>query len=217
MMTVTSGRRILELYGNSARCGSLVKTCLESSIWHSTRSVLRWKAQVTKSNRLLFRLAASTRRTGAKECLLWPTPSTGAALCGGTGNLQQLRKLALAGILNAEELRNLSSGNGGKTNPALLEWLMGYEQKFTELIPTPRACDYKGASAKRFFGGGVLQSTTVRTDRMHSAWDCWPPEPGIPRVVDGLPDRVDRIKSLGNAVVPQQAYPIFRAIMEVLS
>lgn len=152
-MTVTSGRRCFELYGNSARCGSLVKMCLESSIWHSTKCALRWKVRATKSNRLLFQLAALTHRTNEKECLLWPTPQTGAALYGGTGNLRQLQKLALAGILNSEEVRNLSSGSGGKTNPALLEWLMGYEQKFTELIPTPRACDYKGASAKRFFGG----------------------------------------------------------------
>ena len=33
----------------------------------------------------------------------------------------------------------------------------------------------------------------------------WPPEPGLGRVVDGCPDRVDRIRLLGNGVVPQTA------------
>ncbi len=32
---------------------------------------------------------------------------------------------------------------------------------------------------------------------------CWLPEPNVGRVAHGVPNRVDRIKSLGNAVVPQ--------------
>ena len=42
----------------------------------------------------------------------------------------------------------------------------------------------------------------------------WEPEPRVDRVAHGLPHRVDRLRALGNAVVPQQVYPIFKAIME---
>lgn len=156
-MTVTSGLKCFESYGKSARCTSLVRTCLESSIWHSTRCFLSWKTKATKHNRLLFQLAVSTPRTGETEYLFWPTPSTGASLCGGTGNLQQLRKLAQAGKMTADELRNLSSGGGGNTNPELIEWLMGYEKAFTRLMPTARSSDYKGAASTRFFGGGYYR------------------------------------------------------------
>lgn len=40
-------------------------------------------------------------------------------------------------------------------------------------------------------------------------------EPDIPRVAQGVKDRAARLKALGNAVVPAQAYPIFKAIVEV--
>lgn len=43
----------------------------------------------------------------------------------------------------------------------------------------------------------------------------WPAEPRVGRVADGVSNRVDRIGSLGNAVVPQQVYPIFAAIMQI--
>lgn len=43
----------------------------------------------------------------------------------------------------------------------------------------------------------------------------WSVEPNVGRVAHGVPARVDRLKCLGNAVVPQQAYPIFKAIAEL--
>lgn len=43
----------------------------------------------------------------------------------------------------------------------------------------------------------------------------WDIEPDIPRLASGVKNRVGRLKALGNAVVPQQFYPFFRAISEV--
>jgi DNA (cytosine-5)-methyltransferase 1 len=43
----------------------------------------------------------------------------------------------------------------------------------------------------------------------------WRVEPDIPRTARGIKDRVNRLRALGNSVVPKQAYPIFRAIMEI--
>ena len=43
----------------------------------------------------------------------------------------------------------------------------------------------------------------------------WLPEPDVDRVVDGLPNRVGRIRGLGNAIVPQVAAEIIRCIVEV--
>ncbi len=42
----------------------------------------------------------------------------------------------------------------------------------------------------------------------------WPTESGICRVSNGVPGRVDRLRSLGNAVVPQVVEVIGRAIMQ---
>ena len=48
----------------------------------------------------------------------------------------------------------------------------------------------------------------------HVGGEWWATEPDVGRVANGIPNRVDRLKCLGNAVVPQQAYPIFKAIAE---
>lgn len=57
--------------------------------------------------------------------------------------------------------------------------------------------------------GGVAHGIPGRMD---GYWDV---EPDIPRIAGGVPHRVERVKALGNAVVPQQFYPVFEAIAAV--
>ena len=45
--------------------------------------------------------------------------------------------------------------------------------------------------------------------------DWWEVEPNVGRVVDGIPNRVDRLKCLGNAVVPLQAKTAFKELMGI--
>lgn len=57
-------------------------------------------------------------------------------------------------------------------------------------------------------------SSASRSVSKHTECD-WPAEPNVGRVVNGLPHRVDRIKRLGNAVVPAQARKAFEMLMGV--
>jgi DNA (cytosine-5)-methyltransferase 1 len=43
----------------------------------------------------------------------------------------------------------------------------------------------------------------------------WLPEPPVGRVANGIPRRMDRLKGLGNAIVPQVVAPIMQAIKEI--
>ena len=45
----------------------------------------------------------------------------------------------------------------------------------------------------------------------------WPAEPAVGRVANGIPNRVDRLKGLGNAIVPQCVVPIMWAIKELVN
>lgn len=54
-----------------------------------------------------------------------------------------------------------------------------------------------------------------RHKKENDPWEWWEIEPNVGRVVDVIPNRVDILRCLGNAVVPYQIYPIFKAIAEI--
>ena len=66
----------------------------------------------------------------------------------------------------------------------------------------------------------VKETGGIRADHgggtpKYVAGEWWPAEPNVGRVAHGVPHRVDRIKCLGNAVVPQQFCPVFQAIADI--
>lgn len=45
--------------------------------------------------------------------------------------------------------------------------------------------------------------------------EYWSVEPDVGRVAHGIPDRVHRLKALGNSIVPQVVYPILQGIVDI--
>ena len=71
------------------------------------------------------------------------------------------------------------------------------------------------ASGSRLEGQRSLTSRTG-AQLSNPRHDCrWQPEPDVGRVAHGIPARVDRLRGLGNAIVPQVAYQIIKAIYEI--
>lgn len=67
-------------------------------------------------------------------------------------------------------------------------------------------------------GQGLAIGQGQAGPRVHPAAsrsDWWAVEPNVGRVANGVPFRVDRIKCLGNTVVPAQVYPILKSIAEI--
>lgn len=130
--------------------------------------------------------------TAVSKGAFWPTPTVGTSgsghLCGGTGHWQMLTQ-----HLPLKEARKMGAGNGGKLNPDWVENLMGFQIGWTDI-----ACNHPIS----FKGWPALINSTQ-----------YPYEP--PRTIDCIPYRAQRLKCLGNAVVPQQAYPFFRAVREL--
>lgn len=79
---------------------------------------------------------------------------------------------------------------------------------------SPHRREYKRQYAREY--SDTLHSLSYQSPSLYSqAWinGCW--ESDITRVATNKANRVERLKCLGNAVVPQQFYPIFQAIADI--
>lgn len=88
-----------------------------------------------------------------------------------------------------------------------------WEQTFTDTVESSSFLANANSQGLERANRSELESRNLT--RRGGSGARWATEPRVGRVAHGIPNRVDRLKSLGNAVVPQQAFPIFSAIMEI--
>lgn len=196
-MIDTSGRRCFELSESCARVALSVRTFLESSRLPPGRWSRIWSVLAITSSCLILRLRLSERGTddqgySSPDSQMWPTPTTVGCTIASEKRIN----------LIADGKTTFASNQGGAWR--LIQSAGARACADERLVDNAMRSGCAGIARRK-------QSQELADGR------CWAAEPDVGRVAHGIPARVDRLKCLGNAVVPQQAYPIFRALAEELN
>jgi hypothetical protein len=123
-----------------------------------------------------------TGRKLATQVHSFPSPGT-TGMSNGSGNCEKSNKLHEQGVISDDERKSMRAGNGGQLNPDWVEWLMNWPIAWTQLEPFEQM-DWRG-------------------------WDMdpadLPPEHPdyVPRIATDIPNRIDRLRAIGNGQVPQ--------------
>jgi|TARA_R110001606_G_C15291525_1_gene641579 DNA (cytosine-5)-methyltransferase 1 len=159
---------------------------VHDSVWPTPRATMPIKDGEVVVNKKGRRIAKSGHDYGLnleESVRMWPTPSANED-AAGTPNGKMQRMLG-----NHPGIRGTTQKefNKGALNPDWVEWLMGYAPGYTDP-------DY--------------------TEPMHLADHLgFESEPDIPRVTTRKEHRVNRLKCLGNSIVPQIMHEIGKAIL----
>ena len=226
-MNATCGRKCAALLPNCGPVGCLGKMLLASSIWGSTKRFLTWQKRDTLFSHSYFRLAASAHGMSASELLssrlMFPTPlasdkSTGRdaanldVFLSESGILRKRNKDGTIWSLNLSAavfyLTPLASeGFRSTMKPAAFRDISPSSNLSAQVIrqEQPRS-EESGAEPGL---GGMAHGIPPQMDGRI----LWRAEPeGVPRMTEDTDNRALRLKTLGNAVCPPQAYPIFQYI-----
>jgi hypothetical protein len=194
-MTAISGRKCSESYKRQGQLGLLVKMLLESSAWHSTKCVLIWKRVDMKSSRSLFQLAVSMPSTEETEYGL---------LLGGGGDLADSFSMRESQSQGCKQEQREWVGNG---------CLVLADNYKVSIQPTQTSRDNEKDRKK---SNDKFIDRCSSTHRGQGLQANWATEPSVGRVANGVSNRVDRIKGLGNSIVPQVAYQIIKGIAKLV-
>lgn len=124
---------------------------------------------------------------------------------------------------NKQDIRN---GIGVSSEDVQHADSAGRKKQYTAAQPNKtRLTGWRYSERKNESGEWATESIMDRMANGLSPWmdgdldfiinHYWDEEPDIPRIATRIEHRVDRLKCLGNAVVPQQFYPIFEAIAKI--
>jgi DNA (cytosine-5)-methyltransferase 1 len=110
--------------------------------------------------------------------------------------------------------KDLADSNGSRFKKQ--GWAEPVQEKFNSI---ERDCkdvsDSEGSEREGPLSSWAGRAGTSR-GRPRGGEDHWPTEPDICRVVNGIPNQLDRIRCLGNAVVPQVAEAVGRFVIEIV-
>ena len=128
-------------------------------------------------------------------------------------DLEEMGYRTEAGCFSAEEV--------GAPHQRKRWFILAYGER-ARLEGHPRhECNESGPTGKSSFSGPTsesgLQRWPARPGEKQKGWE--PPrtvKPGLGRYVDGIPNRVDRLRALGNAVVPEVAATAFIHLLKRL-
>ena len=126
---ITSSCLILKLRLSEHRTGGSVSRLLptEPQLWRTPTANDAKNSTLPPSQLKRDELTSQLMRT------LYPTPTTGAGLCGGEHHNQTLKAKEQAGEITPEECRSMAAGNGGQLNPDWVEAMMGFPVGWTAL------------------------------------------------------------------------------------
>ena len=163
-MTVTSGRKCIELLNKRDPLLSLLKTWLVTSRWDSTRCWLTWRAKATPLGRLYFQLAPKTPRIDVIDAgsspEIWNTPiGSDAEKRGnpriGAGLAGQVQLWPTPNTMDSlparENIKEINNSRDGRKNRVALSNLREavVDPDYQKMWPTPDTNNHRDGTKLR--------------------------------------------------------------------
>ncbi len=169
------------------------------------------------------------RRTSGSECSLWRTPTASDGEFSGRTNANLAERWVNQKQKHLSEQVAYFEAQGGGYYSGNVPDTYGCRQQERWVqrrssVQSAQVCSpisdaagdelglYGSAGEAAQFAGAGDDHGRGASGNVGGEW--WEAEPDVGRVADGVSARVDRLRGIGNAVVPYQALPIFEAIAE---